>query len=74
MSRIGKNPIEIPQEVSVEISGNKIIVKGPKGTLSFDFAPNIKVKKDEKFIYVEAVGKRKNLLLFGELQELQLPI
>lgn len=59
MSRIGKNPIEIPQEVSVEISGNKIIVKGPKGTLSFDFAPNIKVKKDEKFIYVEAVGKKK---------------
>jgi len=59
MSRIGKNPIEIPQEVSVEISGNKIIVKGPKGTLSFDFAPNIKVKKDEKFIYIEAVGKKK---------------
>jgi len=74
MSRIGKNPIEIPQEVSVEISGNKIIVKGPKGTLSFDFAPNIKVKKTKNLFMLKQWEKRKNLLLYGELQELQLPI
>jgi large subunit ribosomal protein L6 len=33
MSRIGKKPIIIPSGVSVEISGQKVIVKGPKGSL-----------------------------------------
>ncbi len=33
MSRIGKKPIEIPSGVSVEINGQKVSVKGPKGSL-----------------------------------------
>ena len=34
MSRIGKNPIEIPAGVDVTINGADVTVKGPKGTLS----------------------------------------
>jgi len=34
MSRIGKKPIEIPQTVTVEISGQDMKVKGPKGELT----------------------------------------
>lgn len=34
MSRIGKNPIQIPSGVEVKVGGEAIEVKGPKGTLS----------------------------------------
>ena len=33
MSRIGKQPITVPDGVDIKIDGNKITVKGPKGTL-----------------------------------------
>ena len=36
MSRIGKKPVPIPGGVSVELAGNRITVKGPKGTLVRD--------------------------------------
>lgn len=41
MSRIGKLPIKIPQGVSVEISGGKVITKGPKGTLGYELPKGI---------------------------------
>lgn len=34
MSRIGKRPIAIPAGVTVTVDGQKVTVKGPKGTLS----------------------------------------
>jgi large subunit ribosomal protein L6 len=34
MSRIGKNPISVPEGVTAEISGQDVNVKGPKGELS----------------------------------------
>ncbi|OHA63221.1 MAG: 50S ribosomal protein L6 [Candidatus Wildermuthbacteria bacterium RIFCSPHIGHO2_01_FULL_47_27] len=41
MSRIGKKPIEIPAGVQVEIDGQLIKAKGPKGELSLDMRPEI---------------------------------
>ncbi len=46
MSRIGKLPVEIVSGVSVSISDASIEVKGPKGTLSFDFPQGISVKEE----------------------------
>ncbi len=43
MSRIGKSPIIVPKGVTVTIEGNKVTCKGPKGTLSQDVSPSIKV-------------------------------
>lgn len=37
MSRIGRNPIVMPDGVSATIEGNQITVKGPLGTLTQDF-------------------------------------
>lgn len=34
MSRIGKNPVSVPEGVTVEVSGQDVKVKGPKGELS----------------------------------------
>ena len=38
MSRIGKNPISIPEGVSVDIQSDKIIVKGKLGELAQDYS------------------------------------
>jgi large subunit ribosomal protein L6 len=43
MSRIGKKPVEIPKGVEVKIDKNIITAKGPKGTLSLEIHPRIKV-------------------------------
>ena len=44
MSRIGKAPIAIPAGVTVTVSGDTVTVKGPKGTLTQTFNPEIDVK------------------------------
>ena len=46
MSRIGKRPITVPNQVSVAISGRHVAVKGPKGSLERDLPSLIEVKQD----------------------------
>ena len=52
MSRVGKQPIEIPAAVTVEIKGQKVAVKGPKGALSREFRDEIKIEQQENQIIV----------------------
>jgi large subunit ribosomal protein L6 len=52
MSRIGKNPIEIPAGVSVEIKDNLINVKGKLGELTQDYS-DVTVKVEEAQVIVE---------------------
>lgn len=53
MSRIGKLPIEIPSGVTVDIKDGVVTVKGPKGELSENIHPNIKVEiKDNEIICI----------------------
>jgi large subunit ribosomal protein L6 len=47
MSRIGRAPITVPSGVDVTINGNNVVVKGPKGELSMDIHPKMKVTLDE---------------------------
>jgi large subunit ribosomal protein L6 len=46
MSRIGKKAISIPAGVEVSASGNKVTVKGPKGSLTQELLGAIKVEVD----------------------------
>jgi large subunit ribosomal protein L6 len=55
MSRIGKLPIEIPSGVEVKTEGNTFTAKGPLGTESVEFRPEIKVKVDGSNVIVERV-------------------
>ncbi|MBD3300286.1 MAG: 50S ribosomal protein L6 [Candidatus Moranbacteria bacterium] len=49
MSRIGKEPIKIPDGVSITVEGNSIKAKGSKGELSLAVHPNLEVKfEDDK--------------------------
>lgn len=52
MSRIGKNPIEIPAGVEVKIEGNAVTVKGPKGTLTETFLDCVNIAQEENQIKV----------------------
>ena len=53
MSRIGKSPITVPAGVDVKIDGQKITVKGPKGTLEKEFHKNMVIKMADNVITVE---------------------
>lgn len=52
MSRIGKAPIEIPSGVKVDIKGNTVIVKGPKGELTQTVNPELEVKVEDNHIVI----------------------
>ena len=52
MSRIGKNPVDIPKGVAVSKSGNTIKVKGPKGELQERLHSNISVEVKENEVIV----------------------
>ena len=44
MSRIGKNPVQIPQGVEVQLSGQTLTAKGRLGALSLAVAPEVTAK------------------------------
>lgn len=53
MSRIGKQPIEIPNGVKVTLAdGNTVSVKGPKGELTQSFHPDITITVEDNVIHV----------------------
>jgi large subunit ribosomal protein L6 len=53
MSRIGRQPIEVPGGVDVEIEGTHVSVKGPRGTLERSLHPEMKLVQEDSTIRVE---------------------
>ena len=53
MSRIGKQPIELPSGVKISITDAVIKVEGPKGILSRKLAEGVSVEVQEKLILVQ---------------------
>jgi large subunit ribosomal protein L6 len=52
MSKIGKKPIEIPKEVSVEFKDDEIFIKGPKGELKKKIPSEINAELKEGKIFL----------------------
>ena len=52
MSRIGRKPINIPAGVTVTADANVVTVKGPKGTLTQSFHPNMTISVEGNEILV----------------------
>ena len=67
MSRIGKKPIEIPEGVDIKIDKQSITVKGPKGELSREFRPEIRVKIEAGKISVSVKRQTKQSKAFWGL-------
>lgn len=66
MSRIGKNPIEIPAGVDVTVDGQNVKVKGPKGELSLTVSEPIKVaKEDNTLVVTRPDDERRSRALHG---------
>lgn len=59
MSRIGKAPIELPENVNVTIDKATVSVKGPKGELSQDIDPDLIVKVEDRVVTVERPTEQK---------------
>ena len=56
MSRIGQNPIKIPEGVKTSFEGNTIKINGPKGSLEFTFHKYINIKEMDGFLIVSRTG------------------
>jgi large subunit ribosomal protein L6 len=66
MSRIGKQPIEIPANVEVNINKGEVTVKGPKGELVQDVNPKIKIEKEEnRLVFTPQDKTRKTYAMWG---------
>lgn len=60
MSRIGKLPVTLPEKVELSVSnGNLVTVKGPKGTLTQQVDPDIKVSVEEGKVIVSRPTEQK---------------
>ncbi|MBL7924370.1 MAG: 50S ribosomal protein L6 [Bacteroidia bacterium] len=59
MSRVGKNPINIPSGVQVSVNGREVAVKGPKGTLTQSVEDGIEVKVDGAQVLLSRATEQK---------------
>lgn len=55
MSRIGKLPIKIPENVNFSLDGEKVIISGQKGKMEFTLHKDIRVVKNEESLTVECL-------------------
>ena len=58
MSRIGKQPIELPSGVHVSISPGRVMVNGPLGELSQDVPARMKIEQSNGAITVARPTER----------------
>ena len=66
MSRIGKQPINIPEGVEIKIDGQKVTLKGKKGQLFLDVHPLVKVvQKDNQLLVSIAEQDKFSRSLWG---------
>ncbi len=55
MSRIGKVPVPIPDKVKVTITGENVLIEGPKGKVSKTFSSVVKITVADKKVTVTPV-------------------
>ncbi len=61
MSRIGNSPITIPEGVEVNVQGNHVTVKGPKGTLEKDVNEHLTVSVENGKVIVKRPNDETNM-------------
>ena len=71
MSRIGKNPIEIPDGVNIDLKNQSILVKGEKGSLDYIFDDTMNVvKSDGKILVHRKSDENSQKALHGTTRQL----
>ena len=59
MSRIGRLPIPVPDGVEVTLDGQRISVRGPRGELTRELAPELRVVREDGVLRVERPSDEK---------------
>ena len=59
MSRVGLNPVSIPEGVTVSVNRSNINIKGPKGELNQKFDPDFKIKIEENILTIARPSEQK---------------
>ena len=62
MSRIGSNPVKLPPKVEVTLAAGEISVKGPLGTLTRRFGPEVTIEKDGESLVFKAANEEAGAL------------
>lgn len=71
MSRVGKQPIQLPDKVTLKVANSTVHVEGPKGKLDFTLPEGVTVSLDGKVISVKRESEdRKVRALHGTVQRL----
>jgi large subunit ribosomal protein L6 len=71
MSRVGRTPIALPDGVEVRLTGTRVAVTGPRGTLERDVPEPITVRRDDSELLVERPDdERRNRALHGLVRSL----
>ncbi|NJK36833.1 MAG: 50S ribosomal protein L6 [Oscillatoriales cyanobacterium RM2_1_1] len=60
MSRIGRRPISVPAKVNLNIDGQRVTVKGPKGELSRELPAEVLVEQEGEMVTVARRDESRN--------------
>ena len=70
MSRVAKNPVDLPSGVDVKMSGRNIQVKGPKGELSLNLHPTVDMVHEDNQIRLAATTDESAMAMAGTMRAL----
>lgn len=71
MSRIGKQPVSIPDKVKVSVNGGTVLVEGPKGKVEKTFASVVKVTvADKQVTFAPTDDSRFAKAMFGTVRSI----
>jgi len=70
MSRVAKNPVDLPSSVEVKMSGRNIQVKGPKGELSLNLHPTVDMVHEDNQIRLAATTDDSAMAMAGTMRAL----
>ena len=59
MSRIGKHPVPVPDGVSVDVSGQRVTVRGKLGELSQELPREVRISRENGAVRVAPRGEEK---------------
>ena len=71
MSRIAKEPVNIPKDIEFNMSGLTLTLKGAKGSLSMDLNPEVNVEENDSILsFAPKSGSKFSLAISGTTRAL----
>lgn len=71
MSRVAKQPVDLPKGVTITVSGQEVSAKGPKGNLSVVLHNSVQVAQEEGQLTVSPIKESKiSFMMAGTMRSL----